>query len=192
MHRSDVTAKILEALVDGAKESIYLLVAIQEAGYGASRKKIERKIEEVRSRGFLHNHPRDFERKRRNFYSMLSKLKKDGIIDKNGAKWIVTAKGKARLRGATDSLPSKKYKTGNDATLKIVIFDIPEAERAKRDWLRSQLRNIGFQIIQRSVWAGKKKIPEAFLKDLRDMRILEYIEIFTVTKGGSIEELKIH
>ncbi|MBI2635441.1 MAG: CRISPR-associated endonuclease Cas2, partial [Parcubacteria group bacterium] len=74
--------------------------------------------------------------------------------------------------------------------LKVVIFDIPEKQKHKREWLRGQLQDLGFKMIQKSVWMGKRKFPKEFLEDIRDLKLLAYVEIFSVTKTGSMRPLR--
>ena len=44
----------------------------------------------------------------------------------------------------------------------IVAFDIPECERRKRVWLRSALKNIGFNLIQKAYGPEKSKYRNNF------------------------------
>lgn len=182
--------RVLVTLADGAAESLYLVVAIHEAGYGASRKQIERKQGEIRNRKFTRQKEEEFIQKRRNLYSLLSHLKQDGLIEKENAFWGITPLGKAKLQGMKAKPKKGVYKREIDNTLKIVIFDIPEKERWKRAWLRDALQNLGFKIIQKSVWAGKVKLPQGFLEDLEKYNLLNYVEIFSVTKSGTLRSLK--
>ena len=182
--------QVLEILADGAVESLYLVAAIHEAGYGASQKQIERKKEEIRNRKLTRRKEEEFIQKRRNLYSLLSYLKRDGLIEKQNTFWGITPLGKAKLQRMKAQPKRGTYKREADDTLKIVIFDIPEKERWKRAWLRDALRNLGFKILQKSVWIGKKKLPQEFLEDLKKYNLLNYVEIFSVTKSGTLRSLK--
>ncbi|MBI2595069.1 MAG: hypothetical protein HYW38_02330 [Candidatus Colwellbacteria bacterium] len=189
VHKESLTKKILEILVGLTETSFYLFVAIVESGYGASQKQMERKFWELQERGLSKKHPDDFLKRRNNFYSMLSQLKKDGLIQQKNGKWSTTALGRKKHQSMLDRLPIKKYESKPDLTLKIIIFDIPEKEKHKRDWLRSRLKGMGFKKLQKSVWVGKFKLPEDFLEDLRDAKLIEYVEIFAVTKSGSLRPI---
>ena len=68
----------------------------------------------------------------------------------------------------------------------IVIFDIPERERRKRNQLRRELVYLGFKKLQQSVWIGQTQIPEEFIKELKEKDILPYIHIFSVEKKGTV------
>ena len=71
----------------------------------------------------------------------------------------------------------------------IVVFDVPEKERRKRDWLRSVLKRLELKMVQKSVWIGKVKIPKELLDDLFNLKLLDYVEIFEVSKSGSLRQL---
>jgi len=129
------------------------------------------------------------------FSDFVYRLKKDGLIkcvDKNGNSFLkLTIKGKENLQKIKkNELPVYSYENierGND--FKIVIFDIPEKERRKRVWLNSALRNLKFKMLQKSVWAGKSNLPEQFIEDLRKINIFQFIEIFTISKHGSLRQV---
>ncbi len=134
-------------------------------------------------------------RTRRSFHNFLYRLKKDGLItkmDRNKKTFFkLSPRGKEILQKLRSViLPSAKHENKEENTLKIVIFDIPEKEKNKRDWLRSALKNLDFNMIQKSVWMGKSKLPEEFIRDLGQLNILSYVEIFAITKAGSLRSLK--
>ncbi|MDP3725034.1 MAG: CRISPR-associated endonuclease Cas2 [Nanoarchaeota archaeon] len=132
------------------------------------------------------------------FYNILSRLQRDDLIAKkkqhgNQLGWGITKKGFAKLfslREKKKFSPSRvEYVPKKDLTFRVVIFDIPERERHKREWLRSALLALGFSMCQQSVWVGKQKIPKKFLKDLYDREMLSYVQIFEITKQGSLERM---
>jgi len=125
------------------------------------------------------------------FYSLLNKLKNQGMLAKSespkGALWRATAAGfnKCML------LKEKKvfYVTESDDKLKIIAYDIPEKERIKRLWLCEALEIMNFKKLQKSLAVGKSKIPEIFLEDLHRKKMLQYVHIFEVSQTGTIKEL---
>lgn len=94
--------------------------------------------------------------------------------------WSITRKGLEKLK----ILKKKNRKTlinyskEKSDKLIIVIFDIPEKERHKRNWLRSVLVSLDFKFLQESVWIGKTKIPEEFLNDLRNKKNVRLCSYF--------------
>ena len=143
----------------------------------------------------------DYEKlERRRFNSLFSKLHSEGFIKKSRSKntnqaiWTLTKKGIEKL----NFLKSRKDKTekrnfyprinanNQKDFLKIIIFDIPEIYSKKRCWLRRVLINLGFKKLQKSVWMGEEKLPQEFLDNLRELKLLSYIHIFAVSKKGSL------
>lgn len=97
-----------------------------------------------------------YERKKRVISSTISRLKRKGLIEiaeqSEGYVMCLSKKGdkvlrKYRLRDATVTTP-KKW----DGKWRLIIFDITEKRKSSRNWLRMELRNIGFVKLQNSVW----------------------------------------
>ena len=191
--RGEITEHILNFIMDGVTRQIDIFEAILESGYGASFYKLQKA---VNNKQRLRDQ-KSFERQARiNFRNRLSVLKKDGVIEKEASShiWSITQKGKTMLnrlkKEHKNIFPPTSYVPENSSEMKIIIFDIPETERKKRDWLRRQFYRLGFTLLQKSVWIGKKKIPEQFVKDLHRIGIFDYVEIFSITKQGTIKKLE--
>ncbi len=130
------------------------------------------------------------------FYSLLYHLKKQGLVERsrkgNVSVWRLKPAGADKLRDIKKrkmfSAAHITYREEPD-TLKIIAFDIPAKEGRKRFWLLAVLRRLGFKMLQKSVWFGKKKIPEAFMHDLRERGMADYIQVFSISKTGSLREL---
>jgi len=170
-----ITGEILDHFLSARSRSYK---AMHSSLYGTYFKDTERKFYE--------------DTEAQEFYSLLNKLKREGFVKKKKAKhgsvWNITRTGLNKL-GLLKSRKTTKYSTEDDKKFKIIVFDIPEWERWKRAWLRESLVSLGFSILQRSVWIGKKKVPESFLEDLREKRILNYIHILEVGVTGTIKHL---
>ncbi len=201
--RGDVTRVILETIEDAAVGMSDLFVALLSAGYGASSGKIDYAISK-RERARARRRLDDLQEKqaRERYSSILYKLKRDGLIIEK--QLDLTGEGRKRVlsltkRGARklvslrerkqEELPRTLCASLRSNTYAIVVFDIPERERKKRNWLRAQLAYLGLSMVQKSVWVGKVKIPKQFLEDLEEARIISYVEIFEITKTGSLEHL---
>ena len=137
------------------------------------------------------------QKEKHKFYSLLSRLKKQGFVEKkrkgNKTWWKVTSLGKKKLEKVkiTFHFPrfNMRHEKGNDINL--IVFDIPEKHRAKRDWLRSILLSLGFTLLQKSVWIGKNKLPEEFLNALAELDLIDSIHIFKITKTGTLKKLSL-
>lgn len=185
--RGEITAKILECLKNAANETTDAIAAFLEAGYGASHRKFEYELSKQRRARM------EFE-ERQKFYKLLYKLENDGLIKKSNrgksALLSITSKGREFLKKfeskKSDALSAPVYNSEKSDQVIIVIFDVPEEERRKRGWLRSALKNMGFRLIQKSVWMGKVKISREFLYDAEKLGITPYLEIFEIRKTGSL------
>ena len=122
-------------------------------------------------------------------YSAISHLKKSGLIKSETKSLILklTKKGMVKLKTAKNILFRSQYQTRPSASYIIVVFDISEKEKHKRAWLRDVLRNLGFVMLQKSVWIGKKELPEDLISDMGKLNLLSCVKIFSVHKEGNIE-----
>jgi hypothetical protein len=196
MKKGDITIKVLELIVSGTILSVIglvnALIAISASNYGSSYKRM---TSSIYNNGPFENNNQKIKQRYRN---IIYKLKKDGLIReevKNNKKvFILTGLGKNKLtdlkKRQKEQLPSiKSFKKEKGDRFIIVIFDIPEKERRKRNWLREVLKNIGLEMIQKSVWIGKVKIPKELINELNDFKIINFVEIFEITKGGSLKSI---
>lgn len=195
--KGDLSLKILEAVKETSL-AIGDLCYIFTLPYGTSVSRMIRETEKRRSRRGSFSTDIDLQ-KRRQFSAVLHNLKKDGLVsrkDSRGESYVsITKKGLMVLNRLMERkrnfMPSAAgYRKSGDTSFKIVVFDIPEKYRRKRDWLREVLRNLGFTMIQKSVWAGKVGLPEDFLKDLEATNIIDYVEIFSVSKSGTLRKME--
>ena len=193
--KGDITIKILEVLGKSALDTVELFDVFLSAGYGASAGRFQYVAAQ---KGRAHARADAEKQRHQRYYALLYKLKKQGLInqDKKRAGFFVRTKTGAKKLLAlkanlTESLPTpRRYQQEkNGHRLLIVTFDVPEHSRRKRDWLRGALRTFGMQMIQKSVWAGKIKLPEKFLEDLRRYSIHDYVEIFEISKTGSLKQI---
>ncbi len=195
--KKETKLKILEFLEDSAQvlgDILFMFSLPHGTSYSRMEYLIEKRHEEaeneaVRGRAIC-------KQTRRNFDVFIYRLKNDGLITKKnrGGNLLfkLTPRGHEFLKNLRSKiLPANKYKETKDDFIKIVIFDIPEKERRKRDWLRESLKNLNFKMVQKSVWIGKSKLPKEFIKDIDRINILNYVEIFAITKAGSLRSLKI-
>ncbi len=190
--------KILEAVGSSVAGIFDFFEAFLSAGYGASyggfnyqssgrgreysNKEIERELKR---------------RMKQRYHNLIYKLKKSGLIEeklKNNKKFfILTAKGKEKIsflkQRSKARLPEYFYSKEKSDKFTIIIFDIPEKEKRKRNWLRAVLGNLGFKMVQKSVWIGKIKVPKEFLDDLFNLKLIDFVEIFEISKTGSLKQI---
>ena len=107
----------------------------------------------------------------------LSRLKKNGFVQNRRGIWSITERGKLYalkkiFLGHHRKILEKKSKSI------IIAFDIPETQKKRREWLRVELRNLGFEMLQRSVWFGPAPLPADFIDSLKFLKILSHIKFF--------------
>jgi phenylacetic acid degradation operon negative regulatory protein len=168
------------------------LLSMMLTPYSPSIRYKEKLAKEIRKTLFHYIGEREYTKK--GLRDAIYSLKKDGLISRASTGEIsITTEGRKFLsKVKKEILPIGKYVNSKeilpDKSLKIIIFDIPEKERRKRDWLRSVIKNLGFRQLQQSVWAGNNPIPEDFIEDLNEFNLLQFVEIFSVGKRGTIEK----
>ncbi len=126
--------------------------------------------------------------------NLLYYLKKKGLVenksDKKEGVWAITPVGEDRLNIIrAQNISQKPFLYCNQlkkGEFKVIVFDIPEADKRKRDWLRQSLVNLGFEMLQRSVWVGETKLPEEFIGSLNELELLSRLHIFIVKEKGTI------
>ncbi|MEK7566385.1 MAG: CRISPR-associated endonuclease Cas2 [Patescibacteria group bacterium] len=196
------TEFILEATKKFGEFSIDL-IDILLTNYHDSYKKAKRKIKygpfykELFENSSKLSYEQYKKKEQQRFYNLLGYLQKQGLVkrtkENNRSKWKITKKGEKKLNELKlkkeNKLPYKIYtkESDRDGKLKIVIFDIPEEEKRKRNWLRENLIALGFSMLQKSVWISKNKLPKDFIDDLKNLDILHYVEIFSIDKKGTLE-----
>lgn len=191
--RGDITLQILGALQTGEKIIGDILDTAAYYGHHQTYKRMKGIGSQLPERRPILKNALERARNRQKISKLLYKLQKDGLIKKEstGEKkfWQITGKGGQKL--ATMRLHAKpQYSTEQSNEIKLIIFDIPETERRNRNWLRETLKYLRFTMLQKSVWIGKTILPEEFLADLHQRRLVPYVEIFAITKTGSIKQIQ--
>lgn len=193
MKKGELKAKILEIISEAPMAAVDVIEAMLTSGYGASYGKLSAQVRAQQRR----RTKRGLELKeKQKLYNLMSQLKKDGLIKEGPGskkrKLIPTPAGKKKFRllrqKIANQLPPQEYPQKKGNKLTILIFDIPEKQKKKRDWLRGALKELNFRMIQKSVWVGEIKIPAEFIKDLNMLRLINFIEIFEVSKIGSLKD----
>lgn len=183
--------KVLEFLKDSS-QVIGDMFFIFTLPYGTSFGRMEYLL---RKRRYGENPQKTCKEKRR-FDDLLYRLKKDNLvirIEKDEKFFLkLTPKGRKYLEKLqlmkSSTLPNNQYQLKDENLFKIVIFDIPEKEKRKRAWLRTALKNLEFTMLQKSVWIGRIKLPQEFISAIDDLNLSSYVEIFAISKAGSLKQ----
>lgn len=96
---------------------------------------------------------------------------KNGLIEFDNHKMPhLSEKGRLKL----ELYEPKKIANG----LLMIIFDIPESEKAKRQQLRTILRQLRFNQVQKSVYVSRYESRNYLKAELKKYRINEYVKVF--------------
>ncbi|MEX0748735.1 MAG: CRISPR-associated endonuclease Cas2 [Candidatus Saccharimonadales bacterium] len=77
----------------------------------------------------------------------------------------------------------RQLQAGEPAKLKdgrylVVAFDIPETDRHKRRFIRTLLRELGFEQVQKSVWVSRYRYGQYLKQECRASDLEKYVRIF--------------
>ena len=115
--------------------------------------------------------------------SGISQLKKKQYITKNDSGWFLTPKGRKYLERKYDSLTQfNSTFSKSDSKNLLVMFDIPEAKKAEREWLRWHLKKFHYVMVQKSVWRGPSPLPKEFLAYIERIKLLKHLKIVKISK----------
>lgn len=186
--RGDIIYRILDLLEDGSMAMANLVAATLTAGYGASMNKIDYHYEKRKSQEHTRQITRD---KKRNLQKYIYKLKDQGMLSETNGQIAISSQGHKKLKKFQENkiLQRSNYKKEPGDKLLIVSYDVPVFLNKERDILRGFLKLLGFQMIHKSVWIGKVKLPPEFILALGKLKILEYTQILEVSKQGTLRDL---
>ena len=126
--------------------------------------------------------------------TVLWRLKREGLVAYAGAKktaqWRLTEKGKVALADMRDEAQRQPLIPKSDGVARLVIFDVPERERDKRDMIRAELIGSGFSQLQKSVWIGHHPLPQDFIRMVEDIEASDHVHIFSVRGHGTLRGIK--
>lgn len=108
----------------------------------------------------------------------LYRIKKHGWIKEDLS---LTKEGRKRLKSLLPTrLPAKKW----DGNWYLVIFDIPECLRRKRNILREKLKDLGFGQLQQSVWISPINYLPIIEKIIEQYNLSSYVILSQTNKIG--------
>ena len=113
----------------------------------------------------------------------LHRLKKRGLLQLDGKTWRIARKGKEHL---SKIFPRRSWDRLAGPKRVVIVFDIPERAKKKRDWLRTELRVLGFSMLQQSVWFGPAPLPREFIEALDLLGLATHIRFFEAREADIV------
>jgi hypothetical protein len=124
-----------------------------------------------------------------NISRALRSLKKRGMIievtDSGGQKSVAFT-NKAALK----LLDRISEKLDWDGKYRLLSFDIPEAQKTKRNQFRRAIKRLGFKQIQKSLWACNKNIANYVDLAAKEYNVDPYIAYFVADKSNIDDHIK--
>ena len=108
--------------------------------------------------------------KKHNFIKVKSLEGKQGLI--------ITKKGLSKVLQASFKIDGKKKRS--DGKWIMLIFDLPKSHEKARTLLRSVLKNLGYKLLQHSVWVCPFDVLEKTEMLLQAHSLDQYIRIFLI------------
>lgn len=164
-----------------------ILEKLEELGEAAVGSFFPAKYPEARFWRSLLGSPPSRRFSRRSFSALLSQLRAQGLVRRLGtnrkATWKITSRGNTYLR---DQKRQKPVEPKRDGIQRLVIFDIPEKEKPKREAIRRKLITIGYTRLQKSVWVGEFPLPTDFVGFVDALNLGERVHIFSIREQGTV------
>jgi DNA-binding transcriptional regulator PaaX len=121
----------------------------------------------------------------RKVYTQLYQLEKRGYLERYVHKDLeyvrVSPKGKAVISSANQD---------RDGKWRMIIFDIPESQRATRDYLRSKIKQLGFRKWQNSTWITPYVLPQEVEQELKELSRKLFVRLVTIEDINNTDGLK--
>src|SRR3989338_8727533 len=123
-------------------------------------------------------------KKRSQIYAALNNLNRRGYLQKKvfhkSVGYSLTLKGELKVLDAQVRLEKKKKLFSGDWIL--VFYDIPETMRRTRNIFRSKLIILGFEQLQKSVWACPFEVNDHLSKIINELGLDKYVKPLIVKK----------
>jgi len=119
---------------------------------------------------------------RRSFYNALKRLERTYLVGRKGRRrgeqWYLTPEGEQVVRRLRVKLVYARKRRW-DGKWRLVIFDVPERIRGRRDFLRKELVAMGFHQLQKSVWVTPYPLPDDFFDIMDELELGKHFRIVT-------------
>lgn len=128
--------------------------------------------------------PALFPYKKQSINNAIYRLSKNGYISKENNSFLILPKGRKYVENKKVRMMTFESPFENNSSKNLlVMFDIPESKKAEREWFRFQLKQFGYNMIQRSVWVGPSPLPKEFLDYVKSLNLKNCIKTFKLEKS---------
>ena len=132
------------------------------------------------------------QKQKRHLKQSLKRLQTRGFLIKKAGKIISSPKGLRYFRKIILREQSRNEKVLWDGKWRLISFDVPIKENAKRHQLLSLLKEFNFYQLQKSVWVCPDKVGNQFWKILIDYELDKYCKAMVVEIMEGDEDLRKH
>lgn len=117
----------------------------------------------------------------------LSRLKRRGLLDaraEDGAPGYGLTRESLQILAEGDRRIYGNPKTASSGAWVLIVFSVPEAERARRHQLRSELTNLGFGTVSPGIWIAPGHLSDEVLQMLKRTQLGPYVDVFAGSALG--------
>ncbi|MEU9382303.1 PaaX family transcriptional regulator C-terminal domain-containing protein [Streptomyces sp. NPDC048279] len=114
--------------------------------------------------------------------SAVSRLKRRGVLRgerHEGAAGYAVADSTLEVLAEGDIRIFERHRAAADDGWLVVVFSVPESERAKRHALRAALTRLGFGTAAPGVWVAPGILADETRRTLQRLELTPYVDIFT-------------
>lgn len=126
------------------------------------------------------------EKSQKRFAAMIYRFKKQGYLKvlkiKNNDTIVITKKGLNKILKTELKLLDKRKR--KDGKWQMILFDIPENQRRNRDLFRNQLKYLGYQNFQKSIWICPYDTLQETKTLIERYKLETCVELLLVNKIG--------
>jgi hypothetical protein len=123
-------------------------------------------------------------------YKASNRLISEGYIKNNKqGRYLLTPKAYKNISSVIEKSLSLSQNTKWDGVWRVVVFDIPEEKRSARNLFRTKLKDLGLEMIQKSVFCHPHDCMKEiiFLAKVYNLeKYITYMEVSSIVTGKNI------
>ena len=132
---------------------------------------------------------------RRSLYGALERLERRALVGiqrgRGREEWALTPEGEQLVQRLKTKLAYPRQQRW-DGKWRLVIFDIAERIRDRRNFLRRELNAFGLYQLQKSVWVTPYPLPDDFSEIVVELELGKQFRIVTADRISQDSDLRAH